>query len=926
MRCLIRRPTAHCKRLVASEFDVFRDIYHLIYSAQVMIEAYPGKLSLGGDEIRLLRLLQGAWKDVIQCELVYDTLQNPRPYHALSYVWGSSKKTKTILLDAHPCAVTVNLESTLRHLRSEVEDTLLWADALCINQDDDLERTHQVNLMGSIYRSSKGVLVYLGDGIGRRGHCQNSKLDSIAPQKAAFFDTVQDLQHIQRLMQPNLFHASATFKDGKGDKRMRNTVDVFSFIRTLSWVDHLADIPWLASDNDDAEFREALLQLFENLRRLMHAPFTPWWGRIWVVQEVVLPPQVTVVCGTVSAPWTMFARAASQCLHHLHHCCSKKIEHLPRDFLNVLQDFGERVVDIGNLRKTYLEETTQIKRTGSDTAILESRELSLEQRSLASLLRRFRGRKASDPRDKVYGLLGLVAPNSHRPPLIPDYSLSSVEVYTLAALESIYSSASLSVLSIDVARKYRKDLPTWVPDWEAPGDFSNNTRVDALGIYDACIEYPINPDTVKARYRALDIEGLLVDIVQLSGDVMLSDSSETFLRTLEEWISLLRSVGAFDMTAKLEDKMLWRVLCADVMFLHPHHTDSDDVFRRMDHDDELMFVTWALLSKRSPFYRNIDPWNYISAKAKEWMRLILFKMSILEGTTEDIGQNFFSLLRLEAVRKKIIDKAIRIERPDQGQRGSNNEDCTGSVNYAVLDLQKIEALVLQEHMEKMGAEGHILDATQMKLDQRAISAESQRRRLRAWKEAPWTQVLELVRQELFQRLGSTSKVVQIPYDIQVSLIDRSIVSATKARRFFMTKGGHIGLGPADLREGDALYLLKGARTPSILRSSQRMNLFCNDVMCHRNIKSRSERSLPYVKQRCLMCSRDIEPRPEQLSHFTEQSCSNCVMHGRRCIYENETLCYEVIGDCYAYGFMDFESVNKYVSDTKNHSWMRIDLI
>lgn len=79
MPYLIRRPTAHCKRLVASELDIFRDLYHLIYSTQVIIEAYPGKLSLGGDEIRLLRLLQGAWKDVIQCELVYDTLQNPRP-------------------------------------------------------------------------------------------------------------------------------------------------------------------------------------------------------------------------------------------------------------------------------------------------------------------------------------------------------------------------------------------------------------------------------------------------------------------------------------------------------------------------------------------------------------------------------------------------------------------------------------------------------------------------------------------------------------------------------------------------------------------------------------------------------------------------------------------------------------------------------
>ena len=138
-----------------------------MYTPPVMFEAYPGTLSLAQDEIRLIRLLRGSWTDDIRCELVYDTLTKVRPYHAVSYVWGSPKKTKTIFVDTHAFAVTVNLESTLRHLRSQTQNTLLWIDALCINQADDLERTHQVNLMGRIYKSSKGVLVYLGDGVDR---------------------------------------------------------------------------------------------------------------------------------------------------------------------------------------------------------------------------------------------------------------------------------------------------------------------------------------------------------------------------------------------------------------------------------------------------------------------------------------------------------------------------------------------------------------------------------------------------------------------------------------------------------------------------------------------------------------------------------------------------------------------------------------
>ncbi|OAL05362.1 HET-domain-containing protein, partial [Phaeosphaeriaceae sp. SRC1lsM3a] len=544
-----------------------------------MSAAYPATALLARDEIRLIRLLPGAWKDDIHCELVYDRLASVRPYQALSYVWGSSKRAKTISLDGQSFAVTVNLESTLRHLRSRTQDTLLWIDALCINQANDSERTHQVNLMGNIYRSSQGVLVYLGDGIGRH------------------------MSHIQRVLQPDAFQASDSLKDGESDRRMQETVDIFSFVRTLSWVNHLADIPWLASNTDNPGTDKALMYIFESLRRLMHAPFTPWWGRIWVVQEVILPPQVTVICGTVSAPWSIFARAASKGLHHLHHCCAKDLQHLPRDVLNVLQDFGERVTDIDHLRKTCLEELGHTKRSYPDSDIpeLDPRHLSTEQRSLTALLRRFRGRKASDPRDKVYALLSLVEPSPHRPPLMPDYSLSSAEVYTLAALESIYSSASLTVLSVDNTRKYRQDLPSWVPDWEAPGDFSYNTRMDAMSMYEACAEYPVNPDTVRVRGRGLIIESLNVDVVAECGPVMLSDSSETFLETMVKWLFLKRGFTAVKETTNT-DKVLWRVLCADVILSHPGIDDSGDLFRRMEDEDELLFVTWALTSRRSPFF------------------------------------------------------------------------------------------------------------------------------------------------------------------------------------------------------------------------------------------------------------------------------------------------------------------------------------
>jgi hypothetical protein len=263
---------------------------------------------------------------------------------------------------------------------------------------------------------------------------------------------------------------------------MESIVRVFAFIEALCHTDHLAEMRYFTTKADGEFGWERHGHLFEILRQLMHGPITPWWGRIWVVQKVILPPEVTVMHGTISAPWSMFSKAASRCFHHIHHCCAKDAENIPCDILNVLIDFSERVLDIEKMRSMRKAGITDLIHASSLPTNRASHEVS-ERSSLISLLRRFRNRKATDPRDKVYALLSLAQQN---------YTLSEVEVYTRASLESIYASASLSVLSIDVARKYRQDLPSWVPDWDAPGDFSHNERISTMSLYDTCSKYPMN--------------------------------------------------------------------------------------------------------------------------------------------------------------------------------------------------------------------------------------------------------------------------------------------------------------------------------------------------------------------------------------------------------------------------------------------------
>jgi hypothetical protein len=61
---------------------------------------------------------------------------------ALSYAWGDPKVTALLYLNGSEIQVTRNLESALRTIRDKVGEADFWVDAICINQNDPLERNH----------------------------------------------------------------------------------------------------------------------------------------------------------------------------------------------------------------------------------------------------------------------------------------------------------------------------------------------------------------------------------------------------------------------------------------------------------------------------------------------------------------------------------------------------------------------------------------------------------------------------------------------------------------------------------------------------------------------------------------------------------------------------------------------------------------
>ncbi|KAI4213184.1 MAG: hypothetical protein LQ351_004130 [Letrouitia transgressa] len=127
--------------------------------------------------IRVLRLLGNSLHDAeVECELLAmkfdkDTKKLEYPYEALSWCWGTMKSTQHIIIlrgkrTKHRLSKSVapGLVAALKALRYRDKSRFLWIDQVCIDQDNPLEKNHQVEMMADIYGRATKVCIWLGDG------------------------------------------------------------------------------------------------------------------------------------------------------------------------------------------------------------------------------------------------------------------------------------------------------------------------------------------------------------------------------------------------------------------------------------------------------------------------------------------------------------------------------------------------------------------------------------------------------------------------------------------------------------------------------------------------------------------------------------------------------------------------------------------
>jgi len=167
---------------------------------------------------------------------------------------------------------------------------------------------------------------------------------------------------------------------------------------------------------------------FENLLR------RAWWKRIWIVQELALAKSdPIVVCGTMSIPWSVLSEYGV----------------LQEIFQNADHFLSEPITNIGILQAIRSNVRDKTK--------------SLHQpHSLQKLLRLTRYSLATDPRDKIYGLLGLVQGDDVS--IMPDYGKQVSRLYLEIACHIISSERCLDILTWPHSRA-DLGLPSWAPNF-----------------------------------------------------------------------------------------------------------------------------------------------------------------------------------------------------------------------------------------------------------------------------------------------------------------------------------------------------------------------------------------------------------------------------------------------------------------------------
>ncbi|KAK3653261.1 hypothetical protein LTR56_004797 [Elasticomyces elasticus] len=330
-------------------------------------------------QIRLLKLEPVRSKaDEISVLLSTWDLDRAPAYVAISYTWGSDKSTHRICVNDGRFYVWKNCSIALQECQRNAVTSYIWIDALCINQADLVEKSHQVAMMGTIF--GQAVQTYISF-----GSWDISSLDQrsdMAECRACFRAIVEDLSQLE-------------LPDWKQGDPLRPSELAIRRQKSLS------------------------SYAFDELKEARY------WTRLWVLQELFLSAHVAFFYPG-GAPIDLQCLVES-CQHPYPRGWTKE-QWAKFDQFRSEEIVGDAwmLAKPSPLRSILQNLYPSLEMT--EVATIARRRSGRYKARWDVVVADFRECECEDPRDRIYGLLPFMQWSTGMLPLRPDYSKTRMEL------------------------------------------------------------------------------------------------------------------------------------------------------------------------------------------------------------------------------------------------------------------------------------------------------------------------------------------------------------------------------------------------------------------------------------------------------------------------------------------------------------------
>ena len=486
----------------------------------------------GSRQIRLLKLHHRTETEDtdLSVDLITVPLDAAPPFAALSYAWGDPLPQTEIHCSGSKAEIGLSLYSALRQLRPRAEEPerLIWADALCINQEDIAERNAQVRMMGDIYAMATNTLIWLGE--------EDDDVSRAMTWLQRFYEVWRLLytEGTENLI-PAFFARVGVNSSPEAEKAVQS-----AFVGRQT---------------------EAYRNIWVLLRR-------PWFTRKWVIQEVAksVKHEMVLVSGSkrlaweAVQAWIWFLVTSPLTLVRFLGSCPWRLDTSSANSSDVYTDFNQAKI----------------------LALMRNKEASL-----MLLLARTLPFRCTDPRDHIVALLGIATDGSLHEDLI-DYKISAGELYHLLARACLKSPQDLRILwsFVSIVPVEQRGSSSWMPNIEQlpamPGTALQTLEVSQTFNMDFDAHRGTQLCASMSGNR-LQVRGRIVDrLEKLGRDMSAVSELGNFLQTMfrsDPKIAISRQICWLDecrAIAKManhdEDSYLAALLAEDIMKAHMPET------------------------------------------------------------------------------------------------------------------------------------------------------------------------------------------------------------------------------------------------------------------------------------------------------------------------------------------------------------------